>query len=84
MFAFCIFLTLCVELCSVFLPALQSHSVSQQVQELVERRAGTLVIIHVFLCTLSRSAVHHPYLTLEIQLHTHTYTRISGWIVCEC
>lgn len=71
------FLTLVVELCSVFLPALQSHSLPQQVQERVKRRPGTLVVIHVFLCTLSRPAVHHPYFTLEIQLltwkHTHAY-----------
>lgn len=61
-------LTLVVQLSSVFLPALQSHTIAQQIQKLLKRRAGALVVVHVLLGTLAGSAVHDADLALEIQL----------------
>lgn len=57
-----------VQLGSVLGEALEANLVPQQLQELFQGGAGRLVVVHLLLAALARSAVHHPHLHLETQL----------------
>lgn len=68
--------TLVVQLCSVLGEALQPDSLTEQIQELVQRRPGVLIIVHLLLCALTRFAIQDAHFVLETQLQheqTHTY-----------
>lgn len=76
-------LTLVVQLCTVLAEAFQPHPLTQEVQELLEGRACSLIIIHLFLCALPSSAVQDPDLVLEAQLQWEetqlTWRRPLDW-----
>ncbi len=68
--------TLIVQLSSVLGEALQPDSLTEQIQELVQRRAGVLVIVHLLLCALTRFTVQDAHFVLETQLQ-HNQTQIT-------
>lgn len=74
----CFQLTSVVQLGSVFLPSLQPHPLPEQIQKLLKCRSGALIVVHVFLWALPGPAVHHPNLSLEVQLQWKTET--AGYI----
>lgn len=61
-------LTFIVQLRSVFAEAFQPHPLAQEVKELLEGRPGRLIVVHVLLRALARSAVQDADLVLEAQL----------------
>lgn len=65
-------LTLCVELRSVFVESFEEHLIPQQLQEGREGRRCLLIIVHLLLCALTRSAQKNTHFVLLTQLHTHT------------
>ena len=83
-------LTFVAESCFVLVESLQSHSLTQQVQELVEGGSPLLIVVHLLLGLLARPAVHHPYLvrllvTLLVQPHQLllTWSRLNTQVKTE-
>lgn len=68
--------TFSVQLGSVLGEALEANLLPQQLEELFQGGTSRLVVVHLLLCALACSAVHHPNLYLKTQLgtskHTHT------------
>ena len=61
-------LTLIVQLRTVLAETLQPHSLAEEVQELLEGRPCSLVVVHLLLRALPSSAVQDPNFVLEAQL----------------
>lgn len=57
-------LTLGVELGGVLGKALEEHLLSQELQEGREGGRGLLVVVHLLLCALARTAQQHAHLVL--------------------
>ncbi len=82
----CVLCVVCCELCcirplvvqlsSVLGEALQPDSLTEQIQELVQHRAGVLIIVHLLLCALTRFTVQDAHFVLETQLQ-HNQTQIT-------
>lgn len=58
-------LTLVIQLRPVLGEALEAHPLTEEIQELLQRRPGTLVVVHLLFCALARLAVKHSHLVLE-------------------
>lgn len=61
-------LTLIVQLRTVLAETLQPHSLAEEVQELLEGRPCSLVVVHLLLRALACFAVHDAYFLLIVQL----------------
>lgn len=75
-------LTLCVELCCVFAEVFEEHLLPQQLQEGREGGRRLLVVVHLLLCALARSAQQNTHLVLLTQLQegdTITITQTNSW-----
>lgn len=57
-------LTLCVKLCSIFCEPFEKHPLSQQIQEGREGGRRLLIIVHLLLCALARTAQQNTHLVL--------------------
>ena len=68
-------LTFVAEARLVFLEASEPDALAQQVKELIEGGAALLVIVHVLLCLLACSAVHHSHLKYRVIINN--YQRVS-------
>lgn len=61
-------LTLCVELGGVFAESLEEHLLPEQLQESGEGRRRLLIVVHLLLCALVRTAQKNTHLVLLTQL----------------
>lgn len=61
-------LTFVIQLSSVFGEAFEPHPLAEQIQELLQRRTATFIVVHFLLRALARLTVKHPHLVLEAQL----------------
>lgn len=68
--------TLVVQLCSVLRESFQPNSLTEKIQKLVQRRAGVLIIIHLFFCALTRFTVQDAHFVLETELQKNQNHRL--------
>jgi len=61
-------LTFVVQLCPVLAEPLQSDSLTQKIQELIQCGTTTLIIVHLLLCALPGLAVQDAHFVLVTQL----------------
>ncbi len=66
-----------VQLGSVLGEALEANLLPQELEELFQGGAGHLVVVHLLLSALTRSAVHHPHLHLKAQLEEQRRSRYN-------
>lgn len=62
--------TLSVQLGPVLGETFESNSLSKEIKELFQCRTSGFIVVHLFLTTLARHAVHYPHFSLETQLWT--------------
>ncbi len=59
------YLTLVIQLGSVLGEAFEAHPLAEQIQELIQCRSSTLVVVHLFFCALARLAIQYSHFVLE-------------------
>lgn len=61
-------LTLCVELCGIFVESFEEHLLPEQLEESGEGLRRLLIVVHLLLCALVSTAQQNTHLVLLTQL----------------
>lgn len=77
-------LTFVVQLGPVLGEALQPDPLAQQLHELLQGIAGTLIVVHLLFGALARLAVHDAHLVLEAQLEPQRTIGVGLWHANVC